>query len=117
MTTLKPCTKCGVFHTRDVACFVVDQTARATWQAEAQSTRAVTAVSLLAKPLRREVMVCGDAWLWHVTARESVSGALVDVGHVAGRAADVPRLSKELASATPHRYHVFAVIVEPTPTI
>lgn len=73
------------------------------------------AVSLLAKPLRREVMACGDAWLWHVTARESVSGALVEVGHFAGQAADVPRLSKELASAAPHGYHVFAVIVEPTP--
>lgn len=115
MTALKPCVKCGVFHTRNVACFVVDQTARATRQAEVQAAHAVTAVSLLAKPLRREVMACGDAWLWHVTARESVSGALVEVGHVAGQAADVPRLSKELASAAPHGYHVFAVIVEPTP--
>lgn len=34
---MKPCTKCGVFHTRDVACFVVGQTARATRQA--QTTR------------------------------------------------------------------------------
>ncbi len=114
---LKPCVKCGVFHTRDVACFVVSQTARATWAlAETQTTPTVTAVSLLAKPLRREVMACGDAWLWHVTARESVSGALVEVGHVAGRAAEVPHLAKELASAAPHGYHVFAVIVEPTPS-
>lgn len=74
-----------------------------------------TAVSLFAEPLRREVTACGDAWLWRVIARESVSGALVDVGHVAGQAADVPRLSKDLASAPPHGYRVLAVIVEPTP--
>jgi len=30
MASMKPCTKCGVFHTRDVACFEVGQTARAT---------------------------------------------------------------------------------------
>jgi hypothetical protein len=28
---LRPCSRCGVFHSRDVACFVIGQTARASW--------------------------------------------------------------------------------------
>lgn len=71
-------------------------------------------VNLFVTPLKA-VRDGRKAWLWDVTAEESLSGVRHTVGKVTCTTSVASHRAKELAAGARPEFVVVAIIVEPTP--
>jgi len=78
------------------------------------TTRPEDKINLYVTPLKRSDVPQHNAWLWDVTAEETLSGKRQALGRITSTTSVASHTAKELATRERPELTVLAVIVEPT---